>query len=186
MDKKLKTRLFGFSRKDTLNYIESYQAECYKKITELKAEVDALQKENDCLKAEKSAVQAEIDNMKAELDNLSAQLEEERKKTAENENVKTRVGEIFIDAKERADSIVNTAKTDAENIRSAAINQAKSTVTDIDATYSELETLRNNMKTVFNDFCDRVDSINGILKSAKSNLNMDNSSENKEVKIKYL
>ena len=103
MDKKLKTRLLGFSRKDTLNYIESYQAECYEKITELKAEVDALQKENDSLKAEKSAVQAEINSMKAELDNLSAQLEEERKKTTENENIKTRVGEIFIDAKERAD-----------------------------------------------------------------------------------
>ncbi len=78
MDKKLKTRLFGFSRKDTMNYIESYQSECYEKITELKIQVDELAKENADLKTEKSAVEAEISAMKKELDDLSLQLEAER------------------------------------------------------------------------------------------------------------
>ncbi len=184
MDRKLKTKLFGFSRKDTLNYIESYQAECFEQINELKAQIEQLKKENDKIAEEKSTLQAAVDSAENELNVIRAQLEDEKKKTSENENVKNRVGEIFIDAKEHADEIVSAAKKGAEKIITTAQNQAKSTVDDIDATYLQLEQLRANMKTVFNDFCDRVENINGILRSAKTNIS-DNDTD-AVGKIKYL
>ena len=63
MDKKLKTRLLGFSRKDTLNYIESYQAECYEKITELSALLSAKEEEQMTLMTEWEELSMELEEL---------------------------------------------------------------------------------------------------------------------------
>lgn len=170
MDKKLKTRLFGFSRKDTMDYIQDYQESCGEKLAHLELEIAETKAENEKLKDENSKLAEEIRELSDNLSKTLLQLDEERKKSDENINVKNRVGEIFIDAKQRADSIIYEANKQAENIKTTAIEQAATTVSDIDSTYLQLEQLRSNMKTVFNDFCSRVDSINCILKSAKQNI----------------
>ncbi|GEM_PF-3891175 len=186
MNKKLKTGLFGFSKKETMDYIESCQSEYCEKINAFDSQVNKLTSENENLNKANIELTTEINALKAELECIKKQLEDECKKTAENENVKNRVGKIFIEAREHADSIISGAQETADNIKTTAIRQAKSTASDIDATYCKLEQLRNNVKSVFSDFCDRVDNIKGILKSAKLNLDSDILSDKTEDKIKYL
>lgn len=186
MNKKLKTGLFGFSKKETMDYIESCQSEYCEKINAFDSEINKLKSENENLRKVNIELTNGISALKAELERIKKQLEDKCKKTAENENVKNRVGEIFIEAREHADSIILGAKETADNIKTTAIRQAKSTVSDIDATYCKLEQLRNNVKSVFSDFCDRVDNIKSILSSAKVNIDPDILSDKTEDKIKYL
>lgn len=180
MDKRLKTHLFGFSKKDTIDYIENYQNECNEKMALLELDISKLTAENEKLRIENAKLSEEKDDVSdnlakvlLKLDSISSELNEERKKSDENINVKNRVGEIFIDAKQRADSIVDEANKQAKNIRTFATEQAENTVSDINLTYMQLEQLRNNMKSVFNDFCSRVDNINLILKSSKDIIKID-------------
>ena len=68
MKGKLKTVLFGFDKKETLNYIENYQRESHHKISALEQELSAIKEQAETLKSENVAFESELIEIKKRLD----------------------------------------------------------------------------------------------------------------------
>ncbi|MBQ5885708.1 MAG: hypothetical protein IIW79_04800 [Clostridia bacterium] len=68
MKGKLKTVLFGFDKKETLNYIENYQRESHHKISALEQELSAIKEQAETLKSENVAFESELIEVKKRLD----------------------------------------------------------------------------------------------------------------------
>ena len=68
MKGKLKTVLFGFNKKETLNYIENYQRESHHKISALEQELSAIKEQAEMLKSENVAFESELIEVKKRLD----------------------------------------------------------------------------------------------------------------------
>ena len=68
MKGKLKTVLFGFDKKETLNYIENYQRESHRKISALEDEISAIKEQAEALKSENEAFEKELTSVKDRLE----------------------------------------------------------------------------------------------------------------------
>lgn len=68
MKGKLKTVLFGFDKKETLNYIENYQRESQRKISALEDELSAIKEQAEALKSENEAFEKELTSVKDRLE----------------------------------------------------------------------------------------------------------------------
>lgn len=68
MKGKLKTVLFGFDKKETLNYIENYQRESQRKISALEDEISAIKEQAEALKSENEAFEKELTSVKDRLE----------------------------------------------------------------------------------------------------------------------
>lgn len=68
MKGKLKTVLFGFDKKETLNYIENYQRESRRKISALEDELSAIKEQAEALKSENEAFEKELTSVKDRLE----------------------------------------------------------------------------------------------------------------------
>ncbi|MBQ2389481.1 MAG: hypothetical protein II305_05455 [Clostridia bacterium] len=68
MKGKLKTVLFGFDKKETLNYIENYQRESHRKISALEDELSAIKEQAEALKSENEAFEKELISVKDRLE----------------------------------------------------------------------------------------------------------------------
>ena len=68
MKGKLKTVLFGFDKKETLNYIENYQRESQRKISALEDEISAIKEQAEALKLENEAFEKELTSVKDRLE----------------------------------------------------------------------------------------------------------------------
>ena len=68
MKGKLKTVLFGFDKKETLNYIENYQRESQRKISALEDEISAIKEQAEALKSENKAFEKELTSVKDRLE----------------------------------------------------------------------------------------------------------------------
>ncbi|MBQ3563511.1 MAG: hypothetical protein IJA21_02760 [Clostridia bacterium] len=68
MKGKLKTVLFGFDKKETLNYIENYQRESQRKISALEDEISAIKEQAEALKSENEAFEKELTTVKDRLE----------------------------------------------------------------------------------------------------------------------
>lgn len=68
MKGKLKTVLFGFDKKETLNYIENYQRESHRKISALEDELSAIKEQAEALKSENEAFEKELTSVKDRLE----------------------------------------------------------------------------------------------------------------------
>lgn len=68
MKGKLKTVLFGFDKKETLNYIENYQRESQRKISALEGEISAIKEQAEALKSENEAFEKELTSVKDRLE----------------------------------------------------------------------------------------------------------------------
>ena len=64
----MKTVLFGFDKKETLNYIENYQRESHHKISALEQELSAIKEQAETLKSENVAFESELIEIKKRLD----------------------------------------------------------------------------------------------------------------------
>ena len=68
MKGKLKTVLFGFDKKETLNYIENYQRESQRKISALEDEISSIKEQAEALKSENKAFEKELTSVKDRLE----------------------------------------------------------------------------------------------------------------------
>ena len=68
MKGKLKTVLFGFDKKETLNYIENYQRESQRRISALEDELSAIKEQAEALKSENEAFEKELISVKDRLE----------------------------------------------------------------------------------------------------------------------
>ena len=92
MNGKLKTVLFGFDKKETLNYIERYQRESHRKISALEVEIELLKEQADKLKGENETFKNELLTVKKKL--IDAENEVNIVKEKSNEQKKIYVNEI--------------------------------------------------------------------------------------------
>ena len=92
MKGKLKTVLFGFDKKETLNYIENYQRESHRKISALEDELSAIKEQAEALKSENEAFEKELTSVKDRLE--SAENEAIAIKKASDEKDKRYIYEI--------------------------------------------------------------------------------------------
>ena len=92
MKGKLKTVLFGFDKKETLNYIENYQRESQRKISALEDEISAIKEQAEALKSENEAFEKELISVKDRLE--AAENEAIAIKKASDEKDKRYIDEI--------------------------------------------------------------------------------------------
>ncbi|MBQ9958192.1 MAG: hypothetical protein IJO89_04000 [Clostridia bacterium] len=92
MKGKLKTVLFGFDKKETLNYIENYQRESHRKISALEDEISAIKEQAEALKSENEAFEKELTTVKDRLE--AAENEAIAIKKASDEKDKRYIDEI--------------------------------------------------------------------------------------------
>ena len=92
MKGKLKTVLFGFDKKETLNYIENYQRESQRKISALEDELSAIKEQAEALKSENEAFEKELTSVKDRLE--AAENEAIAIKKASDEKDKRYIDEI--------------------------------------------------------------------------------------------
>ena len=92
MKGKLKTVLFGFDKKETLNYIENYQRESHRKISALEQELYAIKEQAEVLKSENAAFEKELISVKNRLE--AAEKESIAIKKASDEKDKKYIDEI--------------------------------------------------------------------------------------------
>lgn len=171
MSANLKTGLFGFNKKATMNYIEKYQKSAQSGVAELTQQLDASKTECDKLRASIEQVESENKTLCNRIIELETELKS-IKANSSSDNVKTRVGEIFVEAKEYADGIIKDANDKSEKIKNETIKKARLTIESIEKTLHQNEKLRNEMKKACEDFDYRIDSINSALISAKSDLEL--------------
>lgn len=171
MSANLKTGLFGFNKKATMNYIEEYQKSAQSGVAELTQQLDASKTECDKLRASIERVESENKTLCNRIIELETELKS-IKANSSSDNVKTRVGEIFVEAKEYADGIIKDANDKSEKIKNETIKKARLTIESIEKTLHQNEKLRNEMKKACEDFDCRIDSINSALISAKSDLKL--------------
>ncbi len=117
MGYKLKTGLFGFNKKATMNYIEGYQTECCEKLKVLKDELDSLHEQN-------ARFADENNRLKAELDDTLAILEAEKKNceslTSQLEVAKTEIAELS--AVKSEDNLKNYTERLSSRVKSSPIH----------------------------------------------------------------
>ncbi len=171
MSANLKTGLFGFNKKATMNYIEEYQKSAQSGVAELTQQLDASKTECDKLRASIEQVESENKTLCNRIIELETELKS-IKANSSSDNVKTRVGEIFVEAKEYADGIIKDANDKSEKIKNETIKKARLTIESIEKTLHQNEKLRKEMKKACEDFDYRIDSINSALISAKSDLEL--------------
>ena len=92
MKGKLKTVLFGFDKKETLNYIENYQRESHRKISALEDELSAIKEQAEALKSKNEAFEKELISVNDRLE--AAENEAIAIKKASDEKDKRYIDEI--------------------------------------------------------------------------------------------
>lgn len=116
----MKTKLFGYSKKDTMAYIDSLISEYEAKIADYNNRLQKQKKENETLIAENKEIFLRIE-----------QLEEERQF----------VSQAVISAQKRAQAVIEEAEEEAKRI-------IAQTNADLEDTRRETETLREQIKTL--------------------------------------
>lgn len=133
MKGKLKTVLFGFDKKETLNYIENYQRESQRKISALEDEISAIKEQAEALKSENEAFEKELTSVKDRLE--AAENEAIAIKKASDEKDKRYIYEI--------DETYQQLEIMRDNLKTALDNFIK----QVDNINDNLENTKNAIDT---------------------------------------
>lgn len=173
-----KKSLFGFSSRSVLEYIEQMQnefvqtqQELNERINELQNKIGAAEQLASIKTSENETLSAEINILRGKLADRDSEVEHLRRECEKSDDIRNRVGDIFIEARENANAIIDSARTNAGRIESAASHCAQTAVNNIDRTYDELNALRDNMRKTFDDFCRRLTEMSDTLDNARSEIN---------------
>ena len=169
-----KKSLFGFSSRSVLDYIEQVQAEAVavqadlnKRINELENKIGAAEQLASIKSSENDALSAELVIVKSKLADKEQEVTELRRECEKNDDIRNRVGDIFIEARTNANTIIDNARTNANRLESTAAHCAETAVNNIDGAYAELQQLRENMRSTFDDFCRRLSEMGDALDGAR-------------------
>ena len=133
MKGKLKTVLFGFDKKETLNYIENYQRESQRKRSALEDEISAIKEQAEALKSENEAFEKELISVKDRLE--AAENEAIAIKKASDEKDKRYIDEI--------DETYQQLEIMRDNLKTALDNFIK----QVDNINDNLENTKNAIDT---------------------------------------
>lgn len=131
MNKKFRTRLFGFKKKDVISYLTEYSLNTEKSLNESSDLIDDLKKEN------------------AELKTKIADLEEKNKF----------VGNALLTAERKASEIILEAEKAALDKKKEIDAEIKHSTLVLKKLNEEIKILRSNLMTSVNKYQNELDSI---------------------------
>ena len=115
-EKKFRSSLFGYKKAEVVSYIEDYSKKAEAVTDKYKKESEQMAKELAEVKKELIEKRKETERLLAELESLKQEQEkikEEYEKIKLNEKM---IAETLIESKQRADEVVNNARTKADGV----------------------------------------------------------------------
>ncbi len=181
MAKKFGTSMFGFKRKRVIDYIESVNTEHTDKIEELNKKLQLAQAALDAANKENSSLRDNVTQCEAQLQQLVALSQELRARVEADELIRQQIGDVFIEAKQSATTIIENATESAHSIVRSANECAVSTLDDIAHTRSQLDTVREDLDKMLKEFDKTLESISTSLDKAKSSIKPSGFSVNTDI-----
>ena len=180
-DRSFKKSLFGFRSRDVLDYIETMQADMVREKEELAGELETLSARVKELEAAAAQAEAAKQDAESACDTLRAELAASRETVAsledtvraQRESIESstelsgQIGDIFLDAKNAANQLLDAARADADALEQSAAACADTMLGSIDGTYASLAALRDSLQAVFDEFSSRLTGAGASLLSAK-------------------
>lgn len=167
---KFKKSMFGFNKASVLEYVEAIQKENFEETSRLNAELsDYKTKYEDAVKInnELNEKVAECEASLIELKNMADSLMAEVEK---NQQLRSQIGEVYVEAKAYAIKIVNQADKNAKDMLSSADKSASFTIDQINTTRDDLGKLQRSLEQSVSEFAKKLSQIDSTLKVAKSKL----------------
>jgi len=168
MSKKFGTSMFGFKRKKVIDYIESVNVEYTDKINDLSNQLESAQQSLKIAACENETLKNNITLCETQLAQLTQMAKELKERVEADEQMHQKIGDIFVEAKHSASTIIENATENAHSIVRSANECAASTLDDIDLTRSKLNTVRTDLSQMINEFDKALNSISISLDKAKS------------------
>lgn len=168
MGKKFGTSMFGFKRKRVIDYIENVNAEHTEKIEELNNKLQVAQSALEEAAKENAALRENIAHCESELAQLVQMAQELRARVEADEQMHQKIGDIFVEAKHSATTIIENATESAHSIVRSANECAVSTLDDIAHTRSQLDGVRGDIEKMLTEFDKTLAGITASLDKAKS------------------
>lgn len=181
MGKKFGTSMFGFKRSMVIDYIESVNVEHTEVINNLTQQLNNTNQALNDAKAENSALKNNLKVCEEQLTNLNLMAQELRRRIEENEQMHQKIGDIFVEAKNSANTIIENATESAHSIVRSANECAANTLDDIAQTRSKLDNVRSDLSKMLNEFDSALNSISASLDKAKSDIKPNGFKVNTEI-----
>ncbi len=160
-----RSALNGFNRQDVTAYIERTQKDASERVAELEEQIEMMRKSEDELRRMLNDCQFESDELRRQLAEQSSQhervkaemenqLQEMRKEIANAHKEKETVAQLELDARKRAEALLEERGVQAEEILAQARCQAQALLTStneqaeqiINEAYQRAETIRAEME----------------------------------------
>ena len=170
MGKKFGTSMFGFKRKKVIDYIESVNVEHSRTVDDLTQQLNIVKEALSVAKAENEALKSNVTDCELQLKELTQLAQQLKLRIEEDEQIHKKIGDIFVEAKHSASTIIENATENAHTIVRAANECAATTLDDIAHTRSRLDAVRSDLGKMLSDFDKALGSISLSLDKAKATL----------------
>ena len=170
MGKKFGTSMFGFKRRKVIDYIESVNNEHNHTVETLTQQLNEAQNALSTAKAENDALKLNVTECETQLKELTQLAQELKLRIEEDEQIHKKIGDIFVEAKHSATTIIENATESAHTIVRSANECAATTLDDIAQTRSKLDDVRSDLGKMLSEFDKALGSISLSLDKAKSTL----------------
>ncbi len=154
-----KSRLFGFSKADVINYIEETHKKHAEKEAELNGIIEGLNREIATLKDDITALGEE----KERLSNIQ---EEYIKRYNEVEKLSESIGKLYLAAQTDAKEILEKSTRDREIID----KEVENNISAIEEMHSSLDSVKNEVMSSVSNFTEELDRLFGAFEEAKTKL----------------
>ena len=170
MSKKFGTSMFGFKRKKVIDYLESINNEYTDTIAKLTSQLNQTQDALNSANQENENLKANVSTCEEQLKELSQLAQELKARVEADEQVHQKIGDIFVEAKHSATTIIENATESAHTIVRSANECANNTLDDIAHTRSKLDDVRTDLSKMLSDFDNALNSISLSLDKAKATI----------------
>ena len=155
-----KSSLFGFKKKDVIDYIEQSHKNSAEKEAELLSEIDTL-------KAEICELKNEICSLIDEKERLENIQEEYIKRYSELERLSEDIGKLYLTAQTNAKEVMEKSLEERELVS----KEIETNLTTIEEMHASLGAVKNDILSSVGNFSDELDRLFEEFSKAKSKLN---------------
>ena len=180
--------LFGFNRNDVIDFIENMAADAEKILNERDVTIEELkqtiaEKDQAIANAQKqnSELNEKIKSVEAEILQLREIAEKFRDEINSRSAMNERIGEVYVEAKESAERLIQKAARSADEIVKSANFCAEKTLDNISGAQADIINAKQKLISMATDFEKKLDSISESIKSAKSHISAADFSGKKEI-----
>ena len=180
--------LFGFNRNDVIDFIENMATDAEKTLNERDVTIEELkqtiaEKDQAIANAHKqnSELNEKIKSVEAEILQLREIAEKFRDEMNSRSAMNERIGEVYVEAKESAERLIQKAARSADEIVKSANSCAEKTLDNISGAQADIINAKQKLISMATDFEKKLDSISESIKSAKSHISAADFSGKKEI-----